>query len=109
MTGNRLARGIAVVFGAAAVVAIPVGAAVARQSASIGLVAALVVAVPSGAGAALIALVAARRARLAAVRSVSREGAGTARFGRLLGWAGLYFAFIGGISLAVYAVLHLRK
>jgi hypothetical protein len=109
MTGSKLARGFAIVLGLAALAAIPAGAAVAQQSASIGLVRALVFAVPIAAVAALLGLLAARRARLAAVRSVNRDGAGAARAGRLLSWAGLYVAFIGAISLAVYAVLHLRK
>jgi hypothetical protein len=99
----------AIVLGLAALAAMPVGALVAQRASSIGLIQSLYGSVPSGAVLGLMAWAAGRRARFALDRSVTRDGAALVRVGRLLAWAGLYAAFIGGIALGVYAVLHYRQ
>ena len=99
----------ALVFGLAAVAAIPVGMEVAQKSASIGLLQSLYWSVPAAAGLGLIGGFFGRRARFAVARSVRREGRRLNRAGRFLAWAGVYFALIGGISLAVNEILRLRK
>jgi hypothetical protein len=105
----RVPASAALVFGLAAVAAIPVGMEVAEQSASIGLLRSLYGSVPAAAVLGLVAVVLARRARFAVARSVRREGLALTRVSRFLAWTGVYFALIGGISLGVYEILRLRK
>ena len=53
----------------------------------------------------VIAVVAARRAKAHAQRSVLPvQGAGLARWGGRLGWLALYFAATAGLALAVYEI-----
>jgi hypothetical protein len=89
-------------FGALAVLAIPVDVLIAQFLNGVELLRSLYVAVPVSAGLALIALIAARRSRLARARSVY---AGEGRWGARLAWAGLYCAVTGAIALAVYSGL----
>jgi hypothetical protein len=93
------------VLGALAVLAIPAGAAAAQFLEQVRLVQAVAVAVPSGLVLGLAAVSASRRARYHVERSVRRSGETTMRVGRLLAWAGVYFAVSGGIALAFYGVL----
>ncbi len=106
MRRSNSAAKAAIVLGLLAVAAMPAGAVAAQALSAVGLVQSLYVSVPVAAVLGLTAFGAARRGRLAVARSVFREGAGLARAARLLSWAGLYVAAIGGIALAVYAVLH---
>jgi hypothetical protein len=99
----------ALVFGVAAVAAIPAGMEVAQRSATIGLLQSLYGSVPAAAVLGLIGAYLARRARFAVTRSVKRQGLGLTRVGRFLAWTGVYFALIGGISLGVNEILRLRK
>lgn len=92
----------AVIFGALAVLAIPVDIVVARFLKGIELVQSLVVAVPVSALLALTALSAARRGRYARARSVQLTGG---RWGSRLAWLGLYCALTGAVALAVYGGL----
>ena len=103
MSSSR-ARGerAAAIFGALAVLTIPVDVAVAKYLNGVELVKSLYVAVPVAAIFALTALTAARRARLARARSVY---AGSGRWGARLAWAGFYCAVTGGIALAIYGGL----
>jgi hypothetical protein len=94
--------GAAKLFGALAVLAIPVDVLVARYLKGVELVESLYVAVPLSALLALTALSAARRARFARARSVY---AGNGRWGARLAWAGLYCAVTGAIALAIYGGL----
>ena len=105
----RVPASAALIFGLAAVAAIPAGMEVADRSASIGLLRSLYGSVPTAAVLGLIAVALARRARFAVARSVSREGLGLTRTSRFLAWTGVYFALIGGISLGVDAILRVRK
>jgi hypothetical protein len=104
MSSSRKARsGVAAgIFGALAVLAIPVDVAVAQYVNGVELLKSLYVAVPVAAVLALTAVVAARRARLARARSVY---AGGGHWGARLAWAGLYCAVTGGIALAIYGGL----
>jgi hypothetical protein len=108
MTSNRAARAAAL-FGALAVLAIPAGAAVAQKSPTIGLLDALYYAVPVAIVAAVLALFAARRARLAQALSISGRGARAVRFGRVLAWLGAWAAFAGAVTVAVYLGLRLAQ
>ena len=81
-SSRRGAARVAVFFGLLAVLAIPVDVLAARLLQGVTLLRSLYVAVPIAAVLALIALTAARRARLARARSVYAEGGRWAtRFG----------------------------
>lgn len=103
MSSSR-ARGerAAGVFGALAVLTIPVDVAVAQYLNGVELIRSLYVAVPVAAVFALTAVASARRARFARARSVH---AGNGRWGARLAWAGLYCAVTGAIALAIYGGL----
>jgi hypothetical protein len=94
-----------VLLGALAVLAIPAGVAASELLKGIRLLESVVIAVPAAFVLSLAAVAAARRARFRLERSVFRAGARTVRAGRLLAWAGMYFAVTGGLALAFYAVL----
>jgi hypothetical protein len=103
MSSSKVRRGRAAgVFGALAVLAIPVDVAVAQYLNGVELIRSLYVAVPVAAVLALTAVASARRARFARARSVY---AGNGRWGARLAWAGLYCAVTGAIALAVYGGL----
>lgn len=92
----------ATIFGALAVLTIPVDVAVAQYLNGVELLRSLYIAVPVAAVLALTALSAARRARFARARSVY---AGNGRWGARLAWAGLYCAVTGALALAIYGGL----
>jgi hypothetical protein len=102
MRSSSVSARVAVLLGALAVLAIPAAVAASRWVKGIVLLHALYVAVPVAGGLALVALVAARRARLARARSVWGGGS---RWPSLLAWAGVYAAVTGGLALAVYGAL----
>jgi hypothetical protein len=103
MRSNRAAARAAVLLGALAVLAIPAGVVAAQLSGRLRLLETLYFVV----GAALVlgaaAVVAARRARLSAARTISPGGgAGVAR---VFAWAGAYAGVTGALALAVYGIL----
>jgi hypothetical protein len=102
MSSSKGANRAAVVLGALAVLAIPAALAVQRWAGGITLLRSLYIGVPAAFVLALAAISASRRARYARARSVRPSGG---RWGTFLAWAGLYAAAVGGIALAVYAVL----
>ncbi len=103
MRSSKAAARAAVVLGALAVLAIPVGVVAAQRSSSLRLLETLYVVVPAAIVLGLLALVASRRARYNATRSLSVErGLGAAR---VAAWAGLYAGLTGALALAVYGVL----
>jgi hypothetical protein len=102
MRSSSASARVAVLAGALAVLAIPAGVAASRWLSGIVLLRALYVTVPAAGALALIALVAARRARLARARSV---WGGRSRWPAVLAWAGMYAAVTGGLALAVYGAL----
>jgi len=105
MSSSRPAGVAAILLGTLAVVAIPAGVVLAWLSPSVDLLPALVVSVPAAFVLSLLAISAARRARFKVERSLARIGERTARVGRFLAWAGLYFALVGGLALGFYGVI----
>jgi hypothetical protein len=103
MRSSRAAR-TAVLLGVPGVIAIPVGV-VAAQATRLRLLETLYVVVPLAFVLGLGALVASRRARYAAARSVVPRGRFGLRIARVVAWAGLYAGVTGGLALAVYGVL----
>jgi hypothetical protein len=97
---NRSAR-LSLVVGLLAAAALPAAVAVAELTDRLRLIeAGWAAAAALGLG--LLALLLARRGRLAADRTVARTGAGAARAGRLLGALGVALALAGAIALAFY-------
>ncbi len=88
MSSSRPAGVVAIVLGLLAVAAIPAAVAAAVVLPSLDVLPALFVSVPAAFVLGLLGLSAARRARYRVDRSVYRIGAGTARLGRFLVWAG---------------------
>jgi hypothetical protein len=101
---SKTAARLAVLFGVLAVLAIPAGVVAAQFLGGVSLLRSLYGAVPAACLLALVALVASRRARLSALRSV-RAAAGPVRLGRFFAWAGIYAGVTGALALAVYAAL----
>jgi len=104
MSSKTPAR-IAVVLGVLAVVTVPVAVAIAQALASVGLLQSLYVAAPVSAAVGLLALLASRRARLAATRSIRPGDAGPVRTARVTAGAGLYVGVTTALALGVYGVL----
>jgi hypothetical protein len=102
---SRPAGVTAIVFGLLAVAAIPVGVLVAWYSPSVDLLPALYVTVPAAFVFSVFGFSAARRARFKVERSVFRVGARTAKLGKFLVWAGLYFALVGALALGFYGAI----
>jgi hypothetical protein len=105
MSSSRPAGVSAIVFGLLAVAAIPVAVVLAWQLPSVDLLPALVITVPAAFVLSLLGISAARRARFKVERSVFRVGDRTARVGRFLVWAGLYFAIVGALALGFYGAI----
>jgi hypothetical protein len=97
-----------VLFGLAALAVWPAAVAVARYSKRIGLVEALIVALPAGLLLALLAVLMARRARWRIQRTIGRVGGlRTAGFGRFVGLTGVCAAVTGGLALGFFGLLQL--
>ena len=107
-SSKGVARALAIVLGALATLALPAGAAAAQLLPSFGLLESLYFSVPAGFVLGMLGLFVTRRARLRLARTVYQEGRAAVRAARLLGFLGIYLATIGGIALAVYAVLRSR-
>jgi cytochrome c biogenesis factor len=100
---NRAAY-FSLAIGVLAVLAIPVAVYVTDQRNDLRLLHAGV-AVPVAALLGIVAIRLAKRARRRLERTLERaRGARSARFGRILGWLGLYLALIGAIALGSYYV-----
>ena len=94
-----------VVVGVAAVVAIPVGLALAAYSSSVDMIH-VAVAVPVAAILGLVALVLARSARRHSQISLGRiGGTGVARAGSILGLLGLYLAGVAALAVGFFGLL----
>jgi len=109
MSSSSLAARLGALFGLLAVLAIPAAVVAAQVLEGLALLRALYVAVPVAVALALVALLLARRARLAQARRVDGGGAGAVRTARILAWAGLYAGVTGALALGVYAVLRLAE
>jgi hypothetical protein len=103
MRSSRRAARAAVLLGALAVLAIPAGVVAAQLSGRLRLLETLYVVVAAAVVLGLAALLAARRARRNASRTLAAgRGLGFARF---VAWAGAYAGVTGALGLAVYGVL----
>lgn len=109
MSSSKRAARAAVVFGALAVLAIPAAVLGSRYLNGIRLLQSLYVAAPAACVLGLVAVASARRARLAAARSVRPDAAGSLRLPRFLAFTGLYVGLTGALALAVYGVLRLAQ
>ena len=103
MRSNNGAARAAVLFGALAILAIPAGVVAAQFSAQLRLLETLYGVVPAALVLGLVAVAAARRARLNAARSLS--AAGGVGFARVVAWAGAYAGVTGALALAAYGIL----
>ena len=103
MRSNRGAARAAVLLGALAVLAIPAGVVAAQLSSQLRLLETMYVVVPAALVLGLMALYAARRARLNAARTLS--AAGGVGLARVVAWAGAYAGVTGALALAVYGIL----
>jgi hypothetical protein len=103
MSSSKALGRSAAVIGALAVLAVPAAVAFAQLMSDITLLHSLYVATPISLVLGSIALLLARRARLAAARSVT--GGSSVRLGRVAAWAGLYVGVVAAVALGVYAVL----
>jgi hypothetical protein len=104
MRSSKAAARAAVLLGVLAVVAIPVSVVAAQVSGRLRLLETLYVTVPATVVVGLLALLASRRARYNAARSLSAGGSGL-RSARIAAWAGLYAGVTGALALGVYGVL----
>jgi len=95
--------------GLLAVLAIPAAVVAAQVMTGVVLLRALYVGVAVAVVLALIALLLARRARLAQARRVDGGGRGAVRTARILAWAGLYAGVTGALALGVYGVLRFAQ
>jgi hypothetical protein len=102
---SKTAARAALLLGVLGVIAVPAAVAVAQSLASVGLLQSLYVSAPVSAVLGLLALLASRRARLAASRSIKPGDAGPVRLGRIAAWAGLYVGVTAALALGVYGVL----
>jgi hypothetical protein len=98
-------RFVAILFGAIALLAVPVAVAAAIFVPDLDVLPSLVVAVPIAFVCGLIGISAARRARFKIDRSVYRVGDRTVRFARVLVWAGLYVSVVSALALGFYGLL----
>jgi hypothetical protein len=108
MSSSRQAR-TAVVFGVLAIAAIPAGAGASFLVNGVGLLFALVIAVPAAIVLGLLGLAFSRRATLLFERSVRRAGERSVRAARLIVWTGLYLGVTGALALGFYGALRARS
>jgi nitrate reductase gamma subunit len=99
---------LAVVLGALSVLAVPSGIAAAQLTDRVQLVAAIALSAGTGFVLGLLSVVARRLARRRLRRSVRPQDQ-PLRLGKWLGWLGLYLSAMGGLALAVYALLRLSE
>ena len=108
MSSSRAAR-LGLVLGVAAVLTIPVAAAIAAYSSRVDLLQAVYVAVPGSFVLGLAAWSAYRRARAKLEMRVTRRGERSVRAARFFAFAGLYLAVTGGLALGFYGLLHIKS
>jgi len=103
MRSSKAAARAAVLLGALAVLAIPIGVVAAQVSGRLRLLETLYVVVAAAVVLGVAAVFAARRARRNASRTLS--AAGGVGVARLVAWAGAYAGVTGALALAVYGIL----
>jgi hypothetical protein len=104
MRSSRGPARIAIVLGVLALATIP-ATVLAAQATSLRLLETLYATVPVAVVLALLALLAARRSRLALARSLHPEQRRLVRTARVAAWAGTYAGVTAALALAVYGVL----
>jgi hypothetical protein len=105
MRSSNHRASLAVLFGAASALALPVAVVMANQVSGVKLLDA-VWAIPVAAGCGIGALLFARGAVGRIQRTLERAGgAGRARLGRILGIAGICMALSGAIAVGFYELL----
>jgi uncharacterized membrane protein YfcA len=109
MTSSRPTARTAILCGALAVAAIPIGVVAAQASPRLRLLETLYVVVPVALVFGVLAVASARRARFALERSVRPEPRGAVRMARVLAWCGLYAGVTGALALAVYGLLRFAQ
>jgi hypothetical protein len=105
MSSSKLASRLAVVLGVLAALAVPGAIVAAQELSGITLLHALYIGTPVSVVLGLLALLASRRARLAATRSVRPTASGRLRAVRITAWAGLYVGVVAALALGFYGVL----
>jgi hypothetical protein len=105
MSSSRFAPRLAVVLGVLAALAVPGAIVAAQELSDITLLHALYIGTPVSVGLGLLALLASRRARLAAMRSIRTSGTGSLRAVRITAWTGLYVGLVAALALGFYGVL----
>jgi hypothetical protein len=108
MSSSKTAARTGIVLGALAVLAVPAGVVASRFVKGVTLLEGLYYSVPAAVVLGLLALVAVRRARLSAQRSVFSDRRGPVRTARTLAWLGLYIGVTSGIAVGVYWALRAR-
>jgi hypothetical protein len=97
-----------VLAGLPALAAVPAGVVLSRYSPQVTLINSAFVSVPAAILLGLYAIVLARRGRETVERTLGRSGGGAAaRFGRVLGVAGLCVGITAGMALGFYGLLTL--
>jgi hypothetical protein len=108
MSSSKTAARTGVVLGSLAVLAVPVGVVASRFVKGVTLLEGLYYSIPAAILLGLLALVAARRARFSAQRSVFADRRGPVRSARRLAWLGLYIGVTSAIAVGVYWALRAR-
>ena len=109
MTSNRAAGRAAILLGALAIAAIPVGVVAAQMSSRLRLLETLYVVVPVAFVLGVLAVGASRRARFELERRVRPGGRGLVRAARVVAWIGIYVAVTGALALGVYGLLRFAQ
>src|SRR2546423_903266 len=105
MSSSSWSARLAVVLGVLAALTVPGSVAAARQLSGVTLLHALYVGTPASVLLGLLALLCARRARLAATRSVRPVRSGSLRAVRITAWTGFYVGLVAALALGFYGVL----
>jgi hypothetical protein len=102
MSSSRLYARLAVVLGVLAALTIPGAIAAAQKLNGVTLLHALYIGTPISVALGLLALLCARRARLASTRSVRPS---RLRAVRITAWTGFYVGIVAALALGFYGVL----
>jgi hypothetical protein len=105
MSSSSWSARLAVFFGVLAALAVPGAIAAAQQLSGVTLLHSLYVGTPVSVVLGLLALFCARRARLAATRSVRPVRVGRLRAVRITAWTGFYVGLVAALALGFYGVL----
>jgi hypothetical protein len=108
MSSSRTTARAAILLGALGVLAVPLSIAASHELKGVTLLRGLYYAVPTAIACGLVALLVARRARLAGQRSVFAERRGPVRAARWAAWLALYAGITAAIAVGVYWVLRAR-